>query len=169
MPGNKSKLKSFLDSWLMISPGNLSCFTYVGLTSKHNKLPHHHSGNLWLFLGFRNVRVLAAQQGPQNLKFETNARLEVLWLYNACCFNSVEFANLLAPAHSTMSKAFSHPMLSLWHIKGTCMRMLFPSEHGHLFWYAKGFQLTCWKCSPIVDRNQRSFVGILPGTKVDRS
>ena len=86
----------------------------------------------WLFLGFRNVRVLAAQQGPQNLKFETNARLEVLWLYNACCFKSVEFANLLAPAHSTMSKAFSHPMLSLWHIKGTCTRMLFPSENGPL-------------------------------------
>ena len=82
--------------------------------------------------------------------------LEVLWLCNSwnisgnwiwvhwVYFNSVEFTtNLLAAAHSTMSEAFSHPMLSPEHINGTCMRMLY----GHLFWYAKGFLVTCWKCS----------------------
>ncbi len=87
---------------------------------------------------------------------------EVLWFYNAlyiyiyltigyesteihwAYFNTSIFAtNLLAPAHSTQSEAFSHPMLSPEHINGTCMRMLY----GHLFWYAKGFLLTCWKCS----------------------
>ena len=178
MSGNKSKVRSFLDSWSLpgICPVSHPCWT-----DKHNKLPHQHSCNLWWFLGFRNVRVLAAQQGPQNLQFEgmlelvwhiycltrntktgsftekvNDTLLKVLWLcnsWNICgnwiwvhwvYFNSVEFTtNLLAAAHSTMSEAFSHPMLSPEHIKGTCMRMLY----GHLFWYAKGFLLTCWKCS----------------------